>query len=400
MGKSQLQLVYFAFICCFTILSAVSASASAFTSSSLHPRSLSNLTRAKQQATPAFSVATLQSHHLSNGVFIDCVRLSPANDSTSNSPSFAEARARFPTASSGWRKLTKSARAHFEAEVPTGCSLHPESMAVQRGDIFEDIVHIKIPESGLEHCYALYSSVSAGYFTGATSTISINTPSVQDGEISIAQIWVVVNREDDDNYSTLEAGWIVYPEAFGDGDPRLFIFWTNDNYQHTGCFNRICPGFVQTNTAWTLGEKFPSGASIPGNADAQISFYFGIFKDPNDGLWYFMIDNTVVGHWDPTILTNFQTNNADEVQYGGEVQVTQVGSPTQMGSGFPASNGFPWAAYMAEFGYTHESLDIVYFSPDEIGESVTDSELYQLSDVQVDDDGKASVFFYGGWQGQ
>ncbi|KAI5082987.1 hypothetical protein GOP47_0002730 [Adiantum capillus-veneris] len=394
MGKSLLQHVYYVLISCFAILSAVSAS------SSLYPRSLSNLTRAKQQATPAFSVATLQSYQLSNGVFIDCVRLSPGNDSISTSASFAEARARFPTASSGWRKLTNSARAHFEAEVPTGCSSHPESMAVQRGDIFEDIVHIKTPDSGLEHLYAIYSSVTPGYFTGAVSRISINTPSVQDGEVSIAQIWVVVNREDNDNYSTLEAGWIVQPRVFGDGDPRLFIYWTNDNYDQTGCFNRICPGFVQTDTTWTLGEKFPLGASVPGNANTQISHYFGIYKDPNDGLWYFMIDNTVVGHWDPTILTNFQTNNADEVQYGGEVQVAVVGNPTQMGSGFPASDGFPWAAYMIGFGYTHESLTIEFFGPDEISESVTNSELYPVSDLQLNDDGKASAFFYGGWQGQ
>ncbi|MCO5612774.1 hypothetical protein L7F22_067044 [Adiantum nelumboides] len=312
-----------------------------------------------------------------------------------------KARAQFPKASSGWRKLTNSAQALFEAEVPTGCSLHPESIAVQRGDIFEDIVHnIKTPDSNLEPCYAIYTSIATDYFTGAVSRISINTPSVEEDEVSIAQIWVVVNRDSDDDYSTLEAGWIIQPAVFEDGDPRLFIYWTNDDYNQTGCFNRICPGFVQTDFTWTLGEKFPNGASEPGNGGAQISNSFAIVRDPSDGLWYFLIDDAVVGYWDNTILTNFQNNYADEVQYGGEVKVAQIGSPTQMGSGFPASNGFPWAAYMLQFGYYRESLQPVLFAPDEVNAVVTNPEYYELSDLQVNDDGNAVAFYYGGWQGQ
>ncbi|KAI5066118.1 hypothetical protein GOP47_0018742 [Adiantum capillus-veneris] len=228
-----------------------------------------------EQPASAFSVVTLASHELSSGKVIDC------------------AASQFPKAGSGWRKPSRAARALFEPEVADGCSAHVGSMAAQLGDIFEDVVHIHTP-SDLKHSYAIYSAISEGdLFTGSTAALTINKPYVQDGEVSIGQIWVIANREDKDNYSTLE----VHPVAFEDDDPRLFIYWTNDNYGETGCFNRFCSGFVQTDFSWTLGEKFPSGTSILGDSNGQKYVLFAIFKEPRSGRWFLQLDANVIGYW-------------------------------------------------------------------------------------------------------
>ncbi|WMV26411.1 hypothetical protein MTR67_019796 [Solanum verrucosum] len=37
----------------------------------------------------------------------------------------------------------------------------------------------------------------------------------------------------------------VHPKLYGDGRTRLYTRWTADVHQKTGCYNTICPGFVQ-----------------------------------------------------------------------------------------------------------------------------------------------------------
>ncbi|VVB11953.1 unnamed protein product [Arabis nemorensis] len=36
---------------------------------------------------------------------------------------------------------------------------------------------------------------------------------------------------------------------------RLYTYWTADGFKKTGCYNRLCPGFVQVNTKFPLGFR-------------------------------------------------------------------------------------------------------------------------------------------------
>jgi hypothetical protein len=45
---------------------------------------------------------------------------------------------------------------------------------------------------------------------------------------------------------TAEVGWQVYPQKYGNSYPTLFIYWTADGYNRTGCYNLDCSAFIQT----------------------------------------------------------------------------------------------------------------------------------------------------------
>ncbi|KAF9591664.1 hypothetical protein IFM89_005245 [Coptis chinensis] len=60
-----------------------------------------------------------------------------------------------------------------------------------------------------------------------------------------------------DQYNSLQAGWMVSPNIAGNSDTRLFIFWAVD--YNTGCYNQLCPGFVQVHSSLSsiaLGSRF------------------------------------------------------------------------------------------------------------------------------------------------
>ncbi|XP_056166384.1 uncharacterized protein LOC130137894 [Syzygium oleosum] len=48
------------------------------------------------------------------------------------------------------------------------------------------------------------------------------------------------------------SGWLVSPQLFGDARTRLFTYWTGDGYRN-GCYNVLCPGFIQVHREITPG---------------------------------------------------------------------------------------------------------------------------------------------------
>ncbi|WP_224642585.1 neprosin family prolyl endopeptidase, partial [Vibrio vulnificus] len=64
-------------------------------------------------------------------------------------------------------------------------------------------------------------------------------------EYSSSQIWIKAGSKDSE-LNTIEVGWQVYPAIYGDHNTRLFIRWTNDGHNLTGCYDLKCEGFNQT----------------------------------------------------------------------------------------------------------------------------------------------------------
>ncbi|VVB03332.1 unnamed protein product [Arabis nemorensis] len=83
-----------------------------------------------------------------------------------------------------------------------------------------------------EHAYA---HVDYAEFQGSRSRISLWKPNVlSTREFSLAQTWVI-NGHWDTGLNSLESGW------------------QNDSYRGTGCYNLLCPGFVQVDRDISLG---------------------------------------------------------------------------------------------------------------------------------------------------
>ncbi|KAL2347509.1 hypothetical protein Fmac_001509 [Flemingia macrophylla] len=196
--------------------------------------------------------------------------------------------------------------------------------------------------NGHEHAVGY---VSGAQYYGAKASINVWAPRVANqDEFSLSQMWVISGSFGDD-LNTIEAGWQVSPELYGDTYPRFFTYWTSDAYQATGCYNLLCSGFVQTNNRIAIGAAISPTSSYAGG---QFDISLLIWKDPKHGNWWLEFGSGIlVGYW-PSFLFTHLRDRASMVQFGGEVvNSRQSGShtSTQMGSGHYAGEGFGKASY-------------------------------------------------------
>ncbi|KAK9076180.1 hypothetical protein SSX86_004513 [Deinandra increscens subsp. villosa] len=187
--------------------------------------------------------------------------------------------------------------------------------------------------------------VSGEEYYGAKASINVWDPKVTDRfEFSLSQMWVISGSFGDD-LNTIEAGWQVSPELYGDNYPRFFTYWTTDAYQATGCYNLLCSGFIQTNNKIAIGAAISPTSSYNGG---QFDISLLIWKDPKHGNWWLEFGSGVlVGYWPAALFTHLR-DHASMVQFGGEVVNSQASgshTSTEMGSGHFSGEGFGKASY-------------------------------------------------------
>ncbi|XP_023758567.1 uncharacterized protein LOC111907008 [Lactuca sativa] len=195
---------------------------------------------------------------------------------------------------------------------------------------------------GHEHAVAF---VNGDQYYGAKASINVWTPVVTDPyEFSLSQLWLISGSFGND-LNTVEAGWQVSPELYGDGYPRFFTYWTTDAYQTTGCYNLLCSGFVQTNNRIAIGAAISPRSSYKAK---QFDIGIMIWKDPKHGHWWLQFGSgLLIGYW-PSFLFSHLQRHASMVQFGGEIVNTRSNgyhTSTQMGSGHFADEGFGKASY-------------------------------------------------------
>ncbi|XP_055832619.1 uncharacterized protein LOC129901459 [Solanum dulcamara] len=195
-----------------------------------------------------------------------------------------------------------------------------------------------------EHAIAFVNSEE---YYGAKASISVWTPKVTDQyEFSLSQLWIISGTFGDD-LNTIEAGWQVSPELYGDIYPRFFTYWTSDAYQTTGCYNLLCSGFMQTNNRIAMGAAISPTSSPDGS---QLDIGIMIWKDPKHGNWWLELGSgELVGYW-PSFLFSHLQEHASMIQFGGEIVNSRSSmqgfhTSTQMGSGHFAYEGYGKASY-------------------------------------------------------
>jgi hypothetical protein len=68
--------------------------------------------------------------------------------------------------------------------------------------------------------------VAGDEYYGAKASINVWAPQVSTAsEFSLSQIWVIAGSFGND-LNTIEAGWQVSPQLYGDNAPRFFTYWT------------------------------------------------------------------------------------------------------------------------------------------------------------------------------
>ncbi|KAI3862705.1 hypothetical protein MKX03_001997 [Papaver bracteatum] len=183
----------------------------------------------------------------------------------------------------------------------------------------------------------------SGNFLGAQAKINLWNPFVEAPlEISVSQIWVTAGENDDHN--TIESGWEVSKNIYGDNQTRFFISWTTDDYE-TGCYNLDCEGFVHTSSNIAVGCNFTKLSTFKGD---QKDATFSIHKDQKSGNWWVQVQGIPVGYYPSSLFTQL-SKIAKEIDFGGEIynqRSRERHTTTQMGSGhFPSEGGLGISGY-------------------------------------------------------
>ena len=109
---------------------------------------------------------------------------------------------------------------------------------------------------------------------GGNSDLNLWSPYVNTGvggeTMSLSQEWYVGGSPT----QTAEVGWQNQPNTWGSENSVLFIYWTADDYNNTGCYNLDCGAFTQTNNNWYFGSGFNNYSSIGGSQYLLLSRVF------------------------------------------------------------------------------------------------------------------------------
>ena len=185
---------------------------------------------------------------------------------------------------------------------------------------------------------------------GGNSNLNLWSPYVNTawGEVfSLSQEWYVGGSGP--STQTAEVGWQNFPAKYGSEDSRLFIYWTADDYNNTGCYNLECPAFVQIANLGILGGGF-TNYSTYGGPQYEFSARYYLFQ----GNWWLSIQGKWIGYYPGAVYLGGQlSQNAQVIEFGTEGVGATVW-PAE-GSGSWSSAGFGSAAYQRNLYYNDVS---------------------------------------------
>ncbi|XP_074283567.1 protein neprosin-like [Silene latifolia] len=190
-------------------------------------------------------------------------------------------------------------------------------------------------------------------FLGGKTSLSIYNLTVEAEQLSEAFLWIGTGV--DGPYNSVEYGWTINPLLYGDHEPRTYSLWTADGLHNTGCYNALCPGYVQVSRRRIMGGvNYP--VSIPGKS--VFAMVFSIVKDPKTGNWWLYEDlmigkNEPVGYW-PNELFPTMKPGARVVQLGGKVySPPNLHKDAPMGSGAFVADDFMRTCYAANIEFVN-----------------------------------------------
>ncbi|XP_010530024.1 PREDICTED: uncharacterized protein LOC104806703 [Tarenaya hassleriana] len=231
---------------------------------------------------------------------------------------------------------------------------------IQKPNPVNESYHMMSTEFFGQHFAALETGEeTTGVYKEASARMSIHAPRVANNQYSRASIWVESGPTDQRN--SIHFGWAAHSRIYSDSRPRLTAFWTADGYKQTGCYNTICPGFVQVDKQIYVGMQMLPRTS---NGGPEFVSEFSIVQDPSFGNWMLKCDGTLVGYWPNEVFTHLK-NGATFIRYGGNVFESPDGISPAMGNGaFPAdaASGYETSAFFTQCKYSTEQADNVAIS--------------------------------------
>ncbi|XP_065855064.1 protein neprosin-like [Euphorbia lathyris] len=242
--------------------------------------------------------------------------------------------------------------------------------------------------------FAFVAMPQGGKYYGINGRLNLWNPKTYNGEYSLAEVrltaGIIGNAAE---INSIEAGWQVIED-----NPKLFIHWTRDNFNQTGCYNLNCPGFVQVSNVIALGADLHPVSTYDG---PQFDLVITVHKDMASGNWWLKANGQDIGYFPGSIFTSL-AQNSNQVSWGGEItdskrKASQNHTSTQMGSGHLPSEGYKKAAYIHSIQYMNESGQ--FLDADHDNNMKTFAPFPGCYELAFGEKGKFGLgvhFFYGG----
>jgi len=226
---------------------------------------------------------------------------------------------------------------------------------------------------------------------GGNSSLNLWKPYVNTGlgeVFSLSQQWYVGGSGS--STQTAEVGWQNYPSKYGSENSALFIYWTRDDYNKTGCYNLDCAAFVQTNSSWHFGGGFNNYSTLGGSQyEFAAQFYL------SGGNWWLALGGAWVGYYPGSIYSGGQmAHNAQLIEYGTE-SVGSTWFPPE-GSGDWSSLGWDYAAYQRNLYYINTSSSSVW---DTLTPAQPSPACYSITGPYYSSSSGWGIYFYEGGPG-
>ncbi|XP_026438676.1 uncharacterized protein LOC113337185 [Papaver somniferum] len=184
---------------------------------------------------------------------------------------------------------------------------------------------------------------------GASGLFNIWNPKVEGDQSSSTEI--AVQSGSPEELNVIKYGWTVNPQLYGDNTTRSFGYWTGDGGKNTGCYNTLCPGFVQLHDKYTLDLPTHDTSVLCGIQKVLKASIYGDIKDPKLGRWYLTIlDNIQIGYWPSELFPAFAPG-AGYIYWGGHVKAGKDGVSPAMGSGERISGQPACSGFMQDLNY-------------------------------------------------
>ncbi|XP_077214147.1 protein neprosin-like [Tasmannia lanceolata] len=155
------------------------------------------------------------------------------------------------------------------------------------------------------------------------------------GNQSSSSLVILRDASPPEQTRSIHAGWVVSSALYHNFLPHLSTAWTNDNHQKTGCYDVLCPGFVQISRDLPLGIGVSPTSIYDGT---QYYIILTVYKDPLSEAWWLLYgdEKKKVGYWPKVLFNSTFADHADVVQWGGIVYNAGVLPWPEMGSGHNA----------------------------------------------------------------
>ncbi|XP_050907741.1 uncharacterized protein LOC127121214 [Lathyrus oleraceus] len=190
------------------------------------------------------------------------------------------------------------------------------------------------------------------FYNGVSGTSSVYNVKIRKGQSSSAVMYI---RNGPDSTSYIGMGWHIAPDLYNDDDTHFYVVWTADNFKNTGCFNHLCPGFVQTSKKDYLGGNIGATSIYGGH---MVEMTYSISQDPETKNWVISNESEMLGYFPASLFPNMA--QAHQVGWGGRTSNSQGGPSPQMGSGYFPDKVFTHSSYFKDVAFQVESKGSVF----------------------------------------